>query len=245
MTKSYGQSWYSVNGYSGKTETWTGSDSEERFNQNMANPTKREALEHFGWTRDNVSYTFNKDGFRSEEFTYEANDSVLFLGCSHTMGLGLDLESTWTYKVASSLGLRHYNLGVSAGSSDMCFRLAYHWIPRLRPKYVVMMTPNSVRAEIVMDNDIKMYLPTSPDIDQFYLNWLSHPANRDMHRLKNVMGVQTICDSIGVPLIEIPIEDKKFLLKDYSWARDMMHFGRSWNNKVSEIFLQKISELSN
>jgi hypothetical protein len=59
------------------------------------------------------------------------------------------------------------------------------------------------------------------------------------------MGVQTICDSIGVPLIEIPVEDKKFLLKEYSWARDLTHFGSTWNNKVSEIFLQKISELSN
>ena len=245
MTKSYGQSWYGVNGYSGKTEKWSSSDTEALFNENMTNPEKRAALEHFGWTRDNISYKFNADGFRSEEFTYEPNDSVLFLGCSLTMGVGLDLESTWTYKVASSLGLRRYNLGVGGGSPDMCFRLAYHWIPLLRPKYVVMLTPNSVRMEIVMDRSIRMYLPTSRPIDEFYVNWLSHPANADMHKLKCVMGVQTICNNIGVPLIEIPIEDKKFLLKEYSWARDLTHFGSTWNHKASNIFLQKISEISN
>ena len=137
---SYGQSWYSMFDFAGKTSTWCPSDTEVRFDQNMADPKQRALMEEYGWTRENVSYTFNAEGFRAEEFTDGVNDSVLFLGCSHTVGIGVDLESSWAYKVAHSLGLRRYNLGIGAGSADTCFRLAHHWIPLLRPKYVMMLT---------------------------------------------------------------------------------------------------------
>ena len=244
MIHSYGHSWYSINGFSGKTVTWCPSDSEDRFNANMADPKQRARLEEYGWTRDNVSYTFNTDGFRSEEFTYEPSDSVLFLGCSLTAGIGVDLESSWTHRVANSLGLRNYNLGVGGGSSDTCFRLAYHWIPRLRPKYVMMLTPSPTRKEVLLDDEIVNcmanveYIPDEK-IKDFYTRWLSHPANAEMHQLKNVMGVQTICNSIGVPLVEIH-SNILATSRMITAGRDLMHPGREWNEKVATRFLGKI-----
>jgi hypothetical protein len=261
-TPSYGQSWYKIYGYAGKTSTWCVSDTQDQWDANMADPEKRAKLEEFGWTRDNVSYTFNKDGFRADEFTDGVNDSVLFLGCSLTMGIGMSLEKTWAYKVAHSLGLRRYNLGVGGGGSDMCFRLAYHWIPRLRPKYVVMLTPSAERMEIVMDTENLLYLPAvHNNKNSFYYNWLSHPANADMNRLKSVMGVQTICNSIGVPLVEIPVEECTVPRNNEpveSWerdilqpnpsraflARDLMHPGWTWNLRVEKMIMEKLSEFA-
>jgi hypothetical protein len=248
ITPSYGQSWYKIYGYAGKTVTWCPSDSEERWNTNMANPDLRARLNEFGWTRDNVSYTFNEDGFRADEFTYHRpHDSVLFLGCSLTIGIGMPLEETWAYKVASSLGLRRYNLGVGGSGSDMCFRLAYHWIPRLRPKYVVMLTPNAARLEILDETENLLYIPSHTANSPFYMRWLLHPANADMNRLKSVMGVQTICNSIGVPLIEVPVEDvivPRNGERDQSWARDLMHPGNTWNERVTSTIMEKISALT-
>ena len=257
MTDSYGQSWYKIQGYAGKTSTWCPSDTELRFDQNMADPKQRKLMEEYGWTRDNVSYTFNKEGFRADEFTYEPNDSVLFLGCSHTVGLGVDLESSWTYKVASSLGLRHYNLGVGGGGPDMCFRLAHHWIPRLRPKYVMMLTPMAGRMEIVVENAIIQLLPKSlkhlertliDKLEPFYNAWLSHPANTDMNLLKCSLGVESICNSIGVPLIEIPLDKlelETFMGPEGWWigniARDLLHPGKEWHQAVADKFLDKLS----
>jgi hypothetical protein len=251
---SYGQSWYKTYGHAGKTLNWCQTDAEDLFERNIADPVKRAQLEKFGWTRDNISYTFNKDGFRSEEFTYEPNDSVLFLGCSITTGIGVDLESSWAYKVANTFGLRRYNLGIGAGSADTCFRLAHHWIPRLRPKYVVMLTPMVGRMEVVLDEQgIVQLLPNSfAHLDQhkrnepFYNSWLSHPANTELNRLKNVMGVQTICNSIGVPLVEMSVDDTYFKGKAIildSDARDLMHPGREWNEYIAQMFIEKLSEL--
>lgn len=237
---SYGQSWYKIKGYAGKTVTWCPSDSEHRFKENVADPRQLARLDKFGWTRDNVSYTFNRDGFRADEFTGGAHDSIVFLGCSLTIGIGMTLEDTWAYKVASSLGLRRYNLGVGGGGPDMCFRLAHHWIPRLRPKYVVMMTPNASRIEILTQDNNLLCLPNMNNPTEFYTDWLSYPANADMNCLKSVMGIQTICNSIGVPLIDIPV-DECIVGSHQSWARDLMHPGREWNEKIANLFLERMN----
>jgi hypothetical protein len=241
--------------FAGRTSTWCPSDTEVRFDQNMADPKQRKLMEEYGWTKDNVSYTFNKEGFRADEFTDGVSDSVLFLGCSHTVGIGVDLESSWAYKVAHSLGLRRYNLGVGASSADTCFRLAHHWIPLLRPKYVVMLTPVDMRMEMVLDKHLVNLTPQMLNymekhyaemLQGFYNGWLSHPANGKLNRLKNVMGVRTICNSIGVPLVEMPSEEA---LKVMDWkvtlGRDLMHPGREWNDRVAQLFLEKLSAFEN
>lgn len=253
MSESYGQSWYGLNGFIDTTTNWCPSDTEERFNENMADPKQRAKMEKFGWTRDNVSYTFNKDGFRSEEFTGGVNDSVLFLGCSLTVGIGLDLESTWAYQIASSLGLRRYNLAVGGGGPDMCFRLAHHWIPRLRPKYVMMLTPMSGRMEIVLDDTIIQLMPNSLEhlgdltekIKTFYNSWfLSHSANTDMNLLKCSLGVKSICDSVGTQLIEKPLDKLSLNRAPDLWtrelARDLMHPGKEWQKAVAAVFLDEV-----
>ena len=263
MSKSYGHSSYMACGYAGKTVSWCPSDDEHRFEQNMTDPKQRKRLENNGWSRDSITYTFNKDGFRSEEFTYEPSDSVLFLGCSLTVGIGMRLEDTWAYKVATTLGLRRYNLGVGASSADTCFRLAYHWIPRLRPKYVVMLTPDASRKEVVLgDAEIANCMPNMAHCpaelsEFFYNNWLLHPANADMNRLKNVMGVQTICNGIGVPLVEMPVEkcyggrdSKESWIRDLiqpdrvkaNIGRDLMHPGSSWHDGVADRVLVEIDK---
>lgn len=256
-TPSYGHTLFSKgpNRYNGKTVNWVPSDEEWRFEENMADPRKRELLEKFGWTKESITYTFNNYGFRSDEFTDGVHDSIVFLGCSLTMGIGMRLEETWAYRVASSLGLRRYSLGIGGGGPDMCFRLAHHWIPKLRPKYVMMLTPYSARTEIVTENRIFQFLPNwpaKPDdkrkqvFEPYYDAWLSHPANADMNGLKCSLGVRSICENFDAELIEIPLDllEIKTLMTAEGWnstvARDLNHPGTDWNRAVSEKFLERI-----
>lgn len=237
-----GDSWYKVLGYQGTTQQWCQSDTEFKYRIHMRNDEKRRMIEAEGWTADNVSYTFNAHGFRSEEF--ESGDSVMFLGCSLTAGIGVDLENTWAYKVASSLGLRRYNLGVGAGCIDMCFRLAQYWIPRLRPKYVVMLTPDVNRVEIVTpENDI-LYLPNMMEPDQFYKRWLSNPVNANMNRLKNQIAIRHICEKYDARLFETTVEETLKVRKSLihkNWARDLMHPGREWHAGIADDFLKMMT----
>lgn len=232
------KSWYHIHGLSGKTVSWIPSDSEERYKQNLLR--RPDLLKKYGWDEHSVSYTFNKEGFRADEFTGGVGDSVVFLGCSLTVGVGMPLEDTWAYKVASILGLRRYNLGIGAGSNDTCFRMAYYWIPRLRPKYVVMLSPSENRIELITDEEQFLFVPSMyyDRFDGFYQEWIGHPANAQMNRIKNVMGVQTVCNSIGVPLLEIPVDD--FLFNVQPIGRDLMHPGREWNDMVASAVLEKM-----
>jgi hypothetical protein len=235
-----GDSWYKVKGYSSNTVAWIPSDTEENFHSNMANPLQRAKIEEAGWTEQNISYTFNAHGFRSEEFG--DGESVMFLGCSLTAGVGVDLESSWAHIVSESLGLRRYNLGVGGGSADMCFRLAAFWIPRLRPRYVCMLTPNVGRMEILTEDDDLLYLPNRAE-EEFYLNWLSNDVNMDMNRLKNQIGIRHICEENDAKLFEITVEDtmaKRMVQGKNTWARDLMHPGREWNVSMAQDFLTLI-----
>jgi hypothetical protein len=246
--QSYGENIYTQLGWQGKTLTWCPSDSEKRFNNNISDPEKKKQMEELGWDRKSVSYTFNKHGFRADEFTGGEGDSIVFLGCSLTMGIGMTLENTWAYKVAHSLGLRRYNLGVGGGGPDMCFRLAYHWIPKLKPKYVVMLTPERSRIELIWGksgNQTIQYMPNVKTDDAFYHRWLEYSANADMNLLKCLLGVQSICDQAGVPLIETYVHDylEQHLSSTDGPARDLMHPGRTWNTVVAKSFLEKIAAL--
>jgi hypothetical protein len=60
-----------------------------------------------------VGYSFNSEGFRSDEFAKCSKDvpSVLFAGCSVTYGFGLELEQTYAYRVHEYLA----NKGLSSG----------------------------------------------------------------------------------------------------------------------------------
>ena len=115
---------------------WLNTDSREEFLKNLKNDHAK--LVKNGWIKNPISYTFNSEGFRSEEFTQD--DSILFLGCSVTMGIGLPLVDIFPTKVSTALNLKCQNLGLAGTSSDTAFRLALHYLEKLRPKVVVLST---------------------------------------------------------------------------------------------------------
>jgi hypothetical protein len=84
---------------------WLPSDTEELF---IKNKEKRlEELKTGGWLNTEIEYSFNNYGFRSEEF--DTTPSILYLGCSFTVGIGLRIEHTWPYLVSTAMNLKCFN----------------------------------------------------------------------------------------------------------------------------------------
>ena len=129
------------------TQQWLVSDTEKLFYKNKNDFDKSRLLDKLGWTHDNVVYEFNSEGFRSDEFSYTSEKSIVFLGCSHVVGIGINYQDTMAYQVSKCLKSKCYNLGVGGGSIDSCFRFAYHWIPKLKPDIVILIQPDSARIE--------------------------------------------------------------------------------------------------
>lgn len=231
-----GDSWYKLRGFAGTTRNWIVSDTEELYQENFSDPAYRKQLEEYGWNDTSITYKFNSEGFRSDEFNLNSErDSVVFLGCSFTMGVGIPFEDSWTYRVSRELNLRCYNLGVGGTSADGCFRLARHWIPILKPKYVCLLTPALGRMELLDETDIHGFLPmrlvplemreklyratkiiknsgkkdshSYVESNTFYETWITNEINTVLNREKNQLAIQQICEKNNVCFFQLTTEE--------------------------------------
>lgn len=62
-------------------------------------------VEHGGIDDGTFTYKYNKQGFRSDDFTrsHSGKHHILFAGCSQTEGVGSPLDTIWTKKLHSML----------------------------------------------------------------------------------------------------------------------------------------------
>lgn len=231
-----GNSTYSE--FAGTVQQWCLGDTEELWNQNYANASSRRNLLNLGWTTTNVTYKFNEYGFRSDEFE---GDGALFLGCSHTVGTGIDWERTWAYKVANALNLKCWNLGIAGSSNDTAFRIADYWIPLLKPKKVFYLAPMEARIELFTSRGVIQCVPnyTPLENNQFYLQWLTNPINYELNYKKNKLAVQQICSSNSIPLSIIDDSNRWNRANRKDLARDLLHSGVQWNELIAQRFLSK------
>jgi len=227
--------------WAGKTVQWFPSDDAATFKKNLE--TKKDLLEKHGWLEKRFEYKFNQQGFRSEEFAI--CKSLLALGCSYTMGVGLPSESTWPDLVSRNLNLKYHNLGVGSCSNDTTFKLAHYYIPKLNPKLVVVVSPEVEHIELIdrTKKEIKRFFPRlikekPEDSDTlFYKRWLNDPINSELNREKNQLAVQKICENFKIKCI---ILNHTELKRDLDLARDLQHPGIIAQRDLSEKILSQI-----
>ena len=216
---------------------WNGTDSEELYQKNLrTNPAE---LERYNWIDRTITYKFNSHGFRADEFDSSA-PGVMFIGCSHTLGVGLPVESTWAHIVSTTLKLKNYNLGVGGSSNDTAFRLAYHWIEQLKPSLVVFLSAERTRLELQFVNDqiydLSVWPIGFPTVDNFMKCWHSNDTNSDMNYLKNTLAVKQLCSERGIKYIQR--EAVNIHLRDK--ARDLQHYGEKTHQHIAAMFLSKL-----
>ena len=175
------------------------------------------------WHGNPIRYVTNEWGFRSTVPFEENPDSIIFLGCSYTMGIGLPLEDVWCSIVARELKKDGYNLGVGGGSLDTAFRVLSQWLPVMKSKLVCVQEPTCRREVIHSTLGIGRILPNhnlTPEVDALLLGEEEYSLNRD----KNVRAIQNLCDEYGSDLIMCDPDWFNVHLNGEK-ARDKMHWG--------------------
>jgi hypothetical protein len=233
-----------------KKINWHASDDLESYKKNLKH--KKDLLKSYCWIDTEIEYNFNSNGFRSEEFEDNSIPSAIFLGCSNTLGTGIPIEKSWTYLVAKELNVKMYNLGLAGGSNDSAFRFAQAWIPRLKPKYVFLLSPNKIRNEFINEkNDIILFgewgntLRSNSFIKgnmyQYHLN-----------KIKNIMAIENI---VRINNSELVVLDSMQYL-DYrnmrcfgmqlpDLSRDLYHPGVISNAICADKFLNEMQRKTN
>ena len=91
-------------------------------------PSDTKQFEKF---KKDITYRFNNHGFRADhdidEVTGVQYDKAqgpinAFIGCSNTMGIGVNLEETWCHHVNQRVGGIMINLGQAGGAALVFFR---------------------------------------------------------------------------------------------------------------------------
>jgi len=167
-----------------------------------------------------ITYAWNKHGFRSEEFVDDGRDSILVIGCSSIVGIGAPLEHTIGYRLRDKRNpaLKLYNLAMAPVSSEYISRALYKTIDELKPRAVFILWPHQTIREIAVrgryvtykafslatDNSkdfYKMFAPIEPTLlDWSYIKY---------QKRKDQIFCESLCAERGIPLMqqsEIPDE---------------------------------------
>jgi hypothetical protein len=218
---------------------WYGMDSEEHYQKNLK--SNYDKLLKNDWIGSSFTYKFNSAGFRCNEFTDA--DSIMFLGCSVTLGTGLPVESTFPELLSKQLNLQCINLGVSGSSADTGFRLAQIYLKTLKPKIVVTTFLFPERTELLtLSGDIhfnpKSYNKNRKYYIEYYEKWLECSETAQLQLTKNTLAIHKMCDDLNIKFIN----NNNFVLHPscVGKARDLMHPGRDYHQQLSNSILNQL-----
>jgi hypothetical protein len=233
--------------FKNKTFKWFSIDDEESYNNFLNDPNYKKYLEQNNWiTYKEIEYRFNSYGFRSEEFQEPGVPSVLFLGCSVSMGVGINIEDSFTYLISKELNLPMYNLSKAAGAHDTMFRVGHWWIPRLKPKYVFLFETTKDRFEIKEKNEhgywtmAETFSSHGQDEKKMFHkktdNIFMNKFAQDLNAEKNILAIEYICAKNDIKFIRVKYDTYKNMMVDR--ARDLAHMGIKSNKLVADDVLE-------
>jgi hypothetical protein len=95
---------------------------------------------------DSISYDFNSFGYRSDEFDESGRTpSLMFIGCSNTLGIGTPWDGLWTTRVTKhfaarwGIPVRQYNLAWGATGADHVAMMVHQCVDILKPLAVCVL----------------------------------------------------------------------------------------------------------
>ena len=235
--------WHNNHRYRGQgLLRWAGMDTKELFLENTRDPHKRQKLGELGWLDlDAITYRLNHQGFRCDEF--DERPAGLALGCSHTMGIGIPEEHTWPCHLSQLLGVHVWNLGVGGSGLDSNFRLLDHYLPILRPKFVVHAMPHVARVEYYGFGEFKTIIAHGLSgkfpFRDFFLEYFFNDVNSDINARKNLLAIKYLCGRAEIPYYLVDVTES--MIRDGA-ARDLAHAGSTSQKKFAEIVLDLMKE---
>lgn len=230
--------------FANQTVDWYQTDSEKQYQENLIK--KPEKLKKWGWINNSFTYKFNSHGFRCEEFT--DNDSIMFLGCSVTLGVGLPNDIIYPTLLAKSLNLKCYNLGVGGSSIDTAFRIALIYLEKIRPKIVVGTFLFPERTELLTHHGAIPFNPAMLDLKNlnkvnrqytldYYSKWIEVPENAYLNQIKNNLAIANLCEQYNIKYVS---QTTQPIIDFLTQARDLIHPGTEFHQKLFLKLLEKI-----
>lgn len=207
---------------------FSGGDEEAPFLKNL-----NKQPDDWYYRNANVTYSYNEYGHRCKNIAeLDLDNYILFTGCSHTEGVGLELEKTYAYQVASALDCDYYNLAMAGTGIDTMIYNLNMWflLVQKKPKYMFVQWPDETRFTLIHgvqadpcgfwkdDNDTRKFLFYGDKINFF----LSRKTLAEQNT--KLMVDESALININV-MSQKNSEGSNLILHRNDFARDLSHPG--------------------
>lgn len=210
-------------------------DTQTRYLKNLRNNPAD--LKRFDWINAVIDYDFNSHGFRCPKFTEDP--TIMFLGCSFTIGIGLPYEDIWPTLISKKLKMRSANLGIGGSGPDTAFRMCLAYIDKINPKIVIHMINPGIRFELLDDYRIDLLTAMDSNNVKLYQRLFADENNYFFNLQKNTLAIKMLCSERNIKFLQI--ESKDYIKSsEPSLARDLVHEGRNEHKNAAEKILEKL-----
>lgn len=198
-------------------------------------------------SRDTPLHVYNDLGHRCKSITQiDTSNYILFTGCSHTQGVGLELEDSYPYVTSKLLNSDYYNLGIGGSGCDVMMYNLMTWLHKFdhKPKLLVVQWPFELRyvRQITENNkNIQTEGSWSKDI---YLDFMLNGDRVGYFSLRTKLYIKLL-ENINIPKIYVSFPEYNRHLQDYiefqdiDKAQDNQHLGPKSHRLLSEKIVDK------
>jgi hypothetical protein len=237
------------------TYGWIPMDTKELFDENLKKYPGNNSLKYY--LENPIEYKLNNYGFRTPDDFNSEDRGNLFLGCSHTFGIGHHLENTWAYKVNQHVGGKFWNVGIGGSGVMTHYRILSQLYKKLKIKNIFHYAPTYCRYEFIIDNNPESFSVMDMDdlgnviIDGSHLNLgdltersLINEDQLQMTYNTHINAIRWLSHQIGCDYFLVNIvnfyDDMKTLR-----ARDLTHYSVGIEDELSKFFIAMYNERNN
>lgn len=223
---------------------WLPADTEKLFIENFKKDPKNESLLYYA--QNPIKYKLNKQYFRTYD-DFDVNEpGNVFLGCSHTFGIGNHLENTWSYLVNEQIDGKFYNMGIPGASIQNVFSAFAYYVEKLTINNVFIFLPHPYRfveyhdsipytynlSEIVSKSFLSTHSRRTVD------NYIS-PEYTYLIFYAFLNALENLCKKNNIPCFFLgTIPTTTFGAEGGIKARDLSHFSINLNKILASTMLK-------
>jgi len=178
---------------------WLGMDDKELFVENCKEYPNSKSLKYY--KENPIEYSFNNYGFRTPDDFNDTEYGNVFLGCSHTMGVGHHLENTWAHKVNKKVGGKFWNLSQGARGIQTDYRLLFAWKDTLKIKNIFHYTVPWPRYEFFDETEMIYLTPHNKNIKpykwKFFVDILAGEEYCNYNQMVYINAIKGLSQEIG------------------------------------------------
>lgn len=193
-----------------------------------------------------IQYKLNNHGYRSGIDFTEGLSGNVYLGDSHTVGIGHYFEDTWAYKLNQKIGGNFINLAEGGEGIGSGFRKLLTYIDYFNVKNVFINYPHHYRYEYWFEEKRKYYTlrPTQQDMYQPWFGklhkmLLAEERNNLFYISSNFYALIGLCKSKNIPVYAYSKELAGYHIYGGRKARDLSHAPIGLHDEIAKEMYEK------